>query len=426
MPYLKQIAAHTNCQMIERYLQKDGRALARDFFNLSIDERDGYGDEGKDQIEWADEMDATRRLAGNDAPFGRLAARTYKHFVLSPSPEDEIDLESLRELTCAWALKHFDGYQIAIVYHDDNEGRIPHAHIVVNNTNLATGRRMHHDDPKEFNRSLQEMAKERGLLHLSNEEEHTEGIARLAEKGKSRKEKPKTMQQVHLGRAEKELVDSGAYSWVADIRNRVSVAKSLARNEGEFMKILESLEVNVADNSAKAKRDDWVFSLADEPTKKVTGERLGLLYAKETIRRDFKRAGSYHPDAKSSKEILMNAKDAILINDIASLNELSRALFVCARNGVSSISDCDRRISRLNTMAANAEPKKGRRLLESARELEDARNYMAANNLLPEKSPAKQSPKATKSNSSQKQEKRAIEQRRRAQQPEESREERSR
>ena len=152
-------------RQIQRYLEKRDRALAKDFFNLSVDERDGYGDEDKD-IRWADEMDATRRAFGNDTPFGAMRARTYKHFIISPDPEDGIDLEALRELAKAWALEHFADFQVAIVYHDDNASRIPHAHIVVNNTNLETGKRMHHDDPKELNRSLQKMAKERELLSL--------------------------------------------------------------------------------------------------------------------------------------------------------------------------------------------------------------------------------------------------------------------
>ena len=84
MPYLKQIAAHTNCQNIQRYLEKNNRALAKDFFNLSVDERDGYGDEGKEGVRWADEMDALRSRFGNDRPFGNLRARTYKHFIVSP------------------------------------------------------------------------------------------------------------------------------------------------------------------------------------------------------------------------------------------------------------------------------------------------------------------------------------------------------
>ncbi len=125
MPYLKQIAAHTGCQNIQRYLEKGDRALAKDFFNLSIDERDGYGDDDKEDVQWAEEMDSMRSRFGNDRPFRNLRARTYKHFIISPDPEDGIGLSSLRELACSWALKHFDGYQIAITYHDDNEGAFP-------------------------------------------------------------------------------------------------------------------------------------------------------------------------------------------------------------------------------------------------------------------------------------------------------------
>lgn len=62
MPIVKAISGHTNCQKVKSYLEKRNRALARDFFNLSWDERDmeGYDETMKDAVEWADEMDATR------------------------------------------------------------------------------------------------------------------------------------------------------------------------------------------------------------------------------------------------------------------------------------------------------------------------------------------------------------------------------
>ena len=55
---------------------------------------------------------------------------------------------------------------------------------------------------------------------------------------------------------------SGGYSWGGDIRARVALAKTTARDEAEFLGVLDALGVHVADNSAKARRDDWVFSLA--------------------------------------------------------------------------------------------------------------------------------------------------------------------
>lgn len=98
MPYLKQIAAHTNCQNIQRYLEKGDRALAKDFFNLSIDERDGYGDAGKEELRWADEMDETRHRFRNDLPFGGLRARTYKHFTVHEHGTPCIAEQFLRRL----------------------------------------------------------------------------------------------------------------------------------------------------------------------------------------------------------------------------------------------------------------------------------------------------------------------------------------
>lgn len=384
MPILKPIAGHTSCQNIQRYLEKDGRALAHDFFNLSWDEREDDDDEMlKSEVRWADEMDDVRHRAGNDSPFGGMRARTYKHFVLSPSPEDNIDLATLRELACAWALKHFYEYQVAIVYHDDNEGRIPHAHVVVNNTNLVTGRRLQTRFPLDLNRDLQEMARERELRFLTDDPEPTEGLERLAAMQHGKKPRPKTMQQLHIGRAECELVSAGAYSWVADIRNRVSVAKSLARSEGEFVRVLGMLGVDVADNSRSAKRDDWIYSLADAPTRKVSGERLGLLFAKETVLRQLARAAREHPDARTSKEILRNARNAVLVNDLVELGELSSALRTCAYHNASSVQECTSKLAALRKRIERTDGHERDGLERKAAELEVATEYMKSHNLLP-------------------------------------------
>ena len=282
MPILKPISGHGSTGGIRRYLEKGGRALARDLFNLSYDERDAgaLGEGAKEACTWDAEMDATRAAFGTDAPWRGKPARTFKHFVLSPDPGDDIDLATLRELACSWALRHFDDHEIAIVYHDDNARGIPHAHIVVNNANLRTGYRMQTQHPEDLNRDLQDMARERA------------GAGG-----------PRSRRSVYLGQAEKEIMRSGGYSWVGDIRARVALAKTTARDEAEFFGILDALGVHVADNSAKARRDDWVFSLAEEPSKKVTGERLGFVYGKEMLRRRFEREGAYRPTDASTARI---------------------------------------------------------------------------------------------------------------------------
>ena len=121
------------------------------------------------------------------------------------------------------------------------------------------------------------------------------------------------MQPTYMSRPERELVDSGAYSWVADIRSRVSVAKGLARNESEFRSILDMLGVAVADSSPKATNRDWIYPLADDPKCKVTGGRLGYLYSRCSLENGFENKAAYHPGAALSRTILKAVKDAVVL-----------------------------------------------------------------------------------------------------------------
>ena len=268
-------------------------------------------------------MDATHAAFGTDAPWRGKPARTFKHFVLSPDPGDDIDLAALRELACSWALKHFGDHEHAIVYHDNNARGIPHAHIVVNNANLRTGYRMQTQHPEDLNRDLQDMARERGLSGLSNDRSP---VSPSRARGRAGAGGPRSRRSVYLGRVEKEIMRSGGYSWVGDIRARVALAKTTARDEAEFLGILDALGVHVADNSAKARRDDWVFSLAEEPSKKVSGERLGFVYGKEMLRRRFEREGAYRPTDASAARIREAAERALELNDLSELSRLSSAL----------------------------------------------------------------------------------------------------
>jgi hypothetical protein len=392
MPVVKAISGHTSCQKVKSYLEKNGRALARDFFNLSWDEREmeGYDESLKAGVEWADEMDATRAEDGNDQPYEGRRARTYKHFIISPDPEDGIGLPALRELAGAWAMRFFGDYQVAIVYHDDNEGGIPHAHLVVNCTNLRTGNRLHTENPFELNRALQDMARERGLRGFSNEMEHGEGVARLAAKD-ALEPGQRTLQRVYMSRPERELVEKGAYSWVSDIRSRVSVARGLARNEGEFREVLGLLGVSVADNSPKAANRDWIYALADQPARKVTGGRLGYAYSKRSLENGFENWATYHPDAASSRAILRAAKDAVVLNDLAELDRMARSLETCARYGAGSVAELDARIAAVEVRAGEGSGSSTE--VASLQALRDAREFVADNGLLPrEGAPRKANP----------------------------------
>lgn len=277
------------------------------------------------------------------------------------------------------------------MYHEDNEGRIPHAHVVVNNVNLKTGYRMQTEHPEDLNRQLQDMARERGLLGLPNDMPKAKG---------TKKVEPRSRQAVYFGKAEKEILKEGNYSWVADIRARVALAKNTTRSEADFMKAIAKLGLEVTDNSRSARRDDWVFSLADQPSKKVSGERLGYTFGKEMLKRRFERQGAYSPDARTSRDIRHHALDALELNDLQDLSRLSAVLETCAKFDIRTLDDFDRRLETLKRRN-QAESQGFKRLVE-------ARAYMRANDLMETRS-AKEPlvPVATRRRGNQQQQSRA-------------------
>lgn len=351
MPIVKPIDGHTRCVNVRRYLTRKNRALAADYLNLDAPitgYREGLPAYGA--FDWALEMDQTRVRHGNHRPWRGRPARTYKHYVISPDPADNIDLPSLRALAVTWASKHFPDHQVAIVYHDDNERGIPHAHAIVNNTNLETGRRLQVPDPKALNRSMQRMAADRGLRAFDNVERS--GNRAQGERQTGKRRPPRTLQKVHIGRAESELSERGEYSWVADIRARVDVARGTATSEAEFKELLAALGVTVADNSPKARRPDWLYALADMPTRRVSGEKLGLLYGKEAMQRRFSYGGA-RMDEADRETVAGIARNAIELNDLDELKRLAAAVALIDRIGARSVADLDRAIARGEADAAD-------------------------------------------------------------------------
>lgn len=326
MPILKAISGHTSCAGPMRYLTKGGRALAVDFRNIDAPE----SERERAAFDWAAVMDATRRGYGNDTPWGGMPCRTYKHYILSPDPKDGIGLDELRGLAQEWVGEAFPDFEAAIVYHDDNEGRVPHAHVIVNNTNIVTGRRLQDPHPKELNHLLQKLAAKRRLRDFD-----TPKAGRA--QGKTSRPRAKSMQSEYLRKAEAEIASKGGYSWVADIRGRVALARAVSGSEAEFKGLLEQVGIAVAPNSSGAERRDWVYSLEGHPTWRVSGERLGLSYGKEALERRWK-AGPLLVSA-SQERIAEIARSAYEVNDVGKLRELSQAVRWAERHHVRCMGD---------------------------------------------------------------------------------------
>jgi len=331
VPAIKAISGHTGLAAARRYLERDGRALARDLLHFSrMDESPRQAGLVDAHFDWDAAMDETRRANGNDAPWRGRPARTYKHYVLSPDPRDGVSLADLRGLAVRWAEESFPDFQVAIVYHDDNDGHVPHAHVIVNNTNLATGNRLRDPDPGLLNGRLQAIARDMGLSHF-------EGRIDARHPDTRKRGSRENYQRVHVGRAEAELSSRGAYSWVADIRSRVDVAVASSRTEGELLGRLSRLGVEA---SVRGDGRDWTFCLADQPDRRVSGTRLGTDYRREDVltRLAARRGEALLPDG-SVMGVEEAARRAIELRNFSELRGLSSAVAVIEETRARSVEE---------------------------------------------------------------------------------------
>lgn len=365
MAFVKAISGHTRLGAAQRYLERDGRALARDFLNLDaltegID--DGSGPDHR-EFDWASEMDWTRERLGNDSPSKGRRARTYKHYVVSPDPRDAVSLSELRSVTMSWVRENFADYEVAVVYHDDNEHRVPHAHVIVNNTNLVTGRRLQDPDPGALNGSLQSIARNAGLTHF---------VGRLD--GSARDESH--YRRRAIDRSEASLARRGEYSWVADIRARVDVARGIAKDPDDFTGALREMGISVRESASR--RGDWVYSLADTPSRQVTGSRLGASYTRREVTSWLRSPTRTAPTALTAGNVQQVAAGAIELRDLGELVRLSETVRVMTGGGFRSLSAMDSAASRMRGMP-NREA--------SVARIERARAYCAEHEILPETAP---------------------------------------
>ena len=154
------------------------------------------------------------------------------------------------------------------MYHDDNEARIPHAHAIMNGTDLLTGRRIQVDpsmikgrDGGEMFTRLQGISAEHGLRHF--------GDGRGPE-GRGR----------YFTKTERALARHGRYSWKGDLCNRIVVARRISRDEPTFLAALGELDVT----ATKRPDGDYLFAMKENPRRwRATGLRLGRNYTRGFI-----------------------------------------------------------------------------------------------------------------------------------------------
>lgn len=310
MPEVKPIHAHNGCYNIQRYVEgKSGeRIVAQDFLNIAAQN-------GPDKIPWYKQMDETRALAGNDRPVkydGKLRrAVCYTHYVINPDPRDNVSLETLRDLTMTWVEENFSHYEVAVTYHDDSATGTLHAHVVINNTNLETGKRWSSDFKKQdiyrLNNALQNLALERGLSgftsdHVSMNDDEMSAAGKNVStlggrerrwrdhrgpdgRGGSRRRGAMPRPAPEAGDRRRDSARDarrkrGEWSWVEEVADAVDVARKISRDEREFLMVLEEMGIGVA---RSARGNDWVYSHPSAGSRRVSGRKLGRAYTRTSI-----------------------------------------------------------------------------------------------------------------------------------------------
>ena len=137
------------------YLERDGRAVGGvSTHNIVDGER------------WAAEMDRTTAAARLR---GTVVGREY---VLSPSPEDHVLPEAMRDFALEWVRRCFPNAEAAVAVHVDSKERVSlgkdpicHAHVYVNAVDLVTGKKVTVSNARarEVHDIAQDMCRDRGM-----------------------------------------------------------------------------------------------------------------------------------------------------------------------------------------------------------------------------------------------------------------------
>lgn len=121
----------------------------------------------------------------------------------------------------------------------------------------------------------------------------------------------------------------------------------VARSEDEFESVLSAMGVTVSENSAKAARHDWVYALAEQPTRRVGGERLGLSFSRESLERRFAAGAAGRLTDATERRLYEFAREACDLGDVRELRSLADAVSVCEAVGARSMDDLAHTMGRL-------------------------------------------------------------------------------
>ena len=210
---------HPSVARRSQYLLKDGRAVLQSTLNVGPD--------------WPRAMDEERKIYGTDG--GVL----FREVMISPAEADKATPEQMLGLGEEFVRTHLPNAQTAIVIHVDNRERtdgglegIPHAHIVVNNVELDTGRRVHLDreEIRTIHNDVQDIAESLGLSRI---DDYQPGVWL-----ESAQERQRTLE-------ERQIALSGREPWKETVREMALQALEGSLDLDEFQRKLDAADVSL-------------------------------------------------------------------------------------------------------------------------------------------------------------------------------------
>ena len=247
---------------------------------------------------WARQMDITRAQYGHDGKAKQGKSRSYYHFILSPSIDDDCSLSTMRAYAKEWAASNFRNdsrcHEFAIVYHDDNTRGILHAHIVVNVTDKHSGRKLHLDNEEvvRLQLSAQTIGKRHGLTPLREKMQSQLGA--------------RTAQPIYLDSREREILNKGGYSWKWELRRFISDIAPLSNSFEDF-----KLKLNHAGYDVTRSPKSGYLTYTHRNGCKVKDSRLGARFYIESLERVFNHEQVLEDQTYSSWELLRISKGEV-------------------------------------------------------------------------------------------------------------------
>ena len=220
---------------------------------------------------WADAMAATK------SKHRKVGGVPYYHFIVSPDPDDRVSCDECLEVAVEWVTHCHPDAEWHIDVHDDNAGRIPHAHVIVNSVIPSSGRRLHRSrgDIRAEARTLQAVCRERGLSVLPDLDEKAGWEGSVGE----RAERLRASTATHT--VEAAMARDGRASWRASIRDAVDGCASRCTNWDDFVAGLAGRGVEVVE-----RRRGITYRLADfrgQGPRSIKGSTLGSAYTRHGI-----------------------------------------------------------------------------------------------------------------------------------------------